>query len=105
MAGRATVEVDVMPFMSRRGGPNRTADDNTTLGGPFESYYSALQDLGSDFTRFAPWFGYPKTVVAELRRPNCSAGSPVRPRHTRVGLANVAARERHLVSATARERP
>ena len=88
MAGSATVEVDVMPFMSRRGGPNRTADDNTTLGGPFESYFSALQDLGSDFTRFAPWFGYPKTVVAELRRPNCSAGSPVRPRHTRAGLAN-----------------
>ena len=80
-----------MPFMSRRGGPNRTADDNTTLGGPFKSYYSALQDLGSDFTRFAPWFGYPKTVVAELRRPNCSAGSPVR--FTR-GLGNVDSREK-----------
>eukprot|EP01051_Picozoa_sp_SAG22_P014960 SAG22_NODE_1890_length_3373_cov_1.512523_2_plen_775_part_00 len=73
----ATVEVDVMPFMSRNGGPNRTRDNNSSLGGPFEAYFSALQDLGSDYTRFAPWFGYPKTIVAELRRPNCSAGSPV----------------------------
>ena len=73
----ATVEVDVMPFMSRRGGPNRTKDNNNTLGGPFKSYFAALRDLGSEFTRFAPWYGYPKTVVAELRRPNCSAGSPI----------------------------
>ena len=45
----ATVEVDVMPFLAR-----------VDVGGPFDKYYSALQELGSDYVRFAPWFGYPK---------------------------------------------
>ena len=60
----ATVEVDVMPFLAR-----------VDVGGPFDKYYSALQELGSDYVRFAPWFGYPKvrlprtlTLVVPLGR-------------------------------------
>ena len=40
----ATVEVDVMPFLGR-----------TDWGGPFNAYYEALANLGSEFVRYAPW--------------------------------------------------
>ena len=39
----ATVEVDVMPFLGR-----------TPEGGPFNGYFEALSNLGSDFVRYAP---------------------------------------------------
>jgi hypothetical protein len=40
----ATIEVDVMPFISR-----------SNYGGPFESYYNLLSNLSAEFVRFAPW--------------------------------------------------
>ena len=40
----STVEVDVMPFLGR-----------TPEGGPFNAYFEALSNLGSDFVRYAPW--------------------------------------------------
>ncbi len=36
----ATIEVDVMPFLGR-----------TDYGGPFNSYYQSLANLGSEFVR------------------------------------------------------
>ena len=39
----STVEVDVMPFLGR-----------TPEGGPFDGYFEALSNLGSDFVRYAP---------------------------------------------------
>ena len=56
----ATVEVDVMPHLSR-----------VHEGGSFPGYFSALSDLGSRFVRFSPWFAYPRVVVAELERADC----------------------------------
>lgn len=41
----ATVEIDTMPFLARDAGE----------GGPFRSYYEAVQDLGADYVRFAEW--------------------------------------------------
>jgi hypothetical protein len=61
----ATVEVDVMPFLAR-----------TEEGGPFNSYYEALANLGAEFVRFAPWFPYPYVVVTELDPPDCNATHP-----------------------------
>ena len=62
----ATVEVDVMPFLSRV--ENR--------GGSFDAYYSALTNLGSAFVRFSPWFPYPQVVVPELTPSDCTATKP-----------------------------
>jgi hypothetical protein len=59
----ATVEIDAMPFLARG------ADE----GGPFRSYFEAVQDLGADYVRFAEWGQYPKAVVAELRPPRPAA--------------------------------
>lgn len=49
-----------MPFLGR------TAD-----GGDFNGYFEALNNLDAEFVRFAPWFPYPKVVVAELYEPDC----------------------------------
>jgi hypothetical protein len=61
----ATVEVDVMPFISR-----------TDWGGPFQSYYTLLSGLGAEFVRFAPWFPDPRAVIPELRPPDCNTSHP-----------------------------
>ncbi len=61
----STVEVDVMPFLGR-----------TPEGGPFEAYFEALSNLGSDFVRFAPWYPYPRVVVTELTPPDCTTTTP-----------------------------
>ena len=50
-----------MPFLGR-----------TEEGGPFDAYYEALANLGSEFVRYAPWFPYPKVVVTELTPPDCT---------------------------------
>ena len=61
----ATVEVDVMPHLSR-----------VPEGGPFSGYEAAISNLGARFVRFSPWFAYPKVVVAELEKAECDgAGS------------------------------
>eukprot|EP01065_Artemidia_motanka_P030594 TRINITY_DN36627_c0_g1_i1.p1 TRINITY_DN36627_c0_g1~~TRINITY_DN36627_c0_g1_i1.p1 ORF type:complete len:531 (+),score=147.45 TRINITY_DN36627_c0_g1_i1:55-1593(+) len=61
----ATVEVDVMPFLSRAG-----------EGGNYSGYYRALSELGADYVRLAPWYPYPRITVAELSPPDCGgAGS------------------------------
>ena len=59
----ATVEVDVMPQLSR-----------SPHGGSFDGYFTAMQNLGSTFVRFSPWYAYPKVVVTELHPPDCSKG-------------------------------
>lgn len=61
----ATIEVDVMPFLGR-----------TDFGGPFNAYYEALANLGSEFVRYAPWFPNPKVVVTELTPPDCTKDKP-----------------------------
>jgi hypothetical protein len=61
----ATVEVDVMPFLGR-------AD----WGGPFNAYYEALANLGSEYVRYAPWFPNPRVVVTELTPSDCTATKP-----------------------------
>ena len=61
----ATVEVDVMPFLSRSG-----------EGGPFDGYFTALSNLGAEYVRYSPWFPYPKVVVPELTPPDCTATKP-----------------------------
>ena len=61
----STVEVDVMPFLSR-----------VQEGGPFDAYFTALSDLGAEFVRFSPWYGYPRVVVTELTPPDCTAAKP-----------------------------
>ena len=61
----ATIEVDVMPFLAR-----------TRNGGPFNAYFEALQNLGSEYVRFAPWFPNPRAVVTELRPPDCTVLRP-----------------------------
>lgn len=61
----STVEVDVMPFLGR-----------TPEGGPFDAYYEALSDLGAEYVRYAPWYPYPRVVVAELDPPDCTATTP-----------------------------
>jgi len=57
----ATIEVDVMPHLGR-----------TPEGGSFTGYYTALSNLGAAYVRFAPWVGYPRVVVAELEKADCS---------------------------------
>eukprot|EP01051_Picozoa_sp_SAG22_P026583 SAG22_NODE_8460_length_654_cov_1.131532_2_plen_110_part_00 len=54
-----------MPFLGR-------AD----WGGPFNAYYEALANLGSEFVRYAPWFPNPRVVVAELVPSDCTATKP-----------------------------
>ena len=58
----ATVEVDVMPFLGR-----------TSEGGPFDAYFEAMRNLGSDYVRYAPWYPYPHVVVTEMDPPDCTA--------------------------------
>ena len=54
------IETDVMPFLGR-----------TPDGGDFNGYMSALQNLGAEYMRFSPWFGYPQVVVPELVQTEC----------------------------------
>jgi hypothetical protein len=61
----ATVEVDVMPFLSR-----------SSEGGPFDAYFTALSNLGAEYVRYSPWYPYPKVVVPELTPPDCTATKP-----------------------------
>ena len=61
----ATIEVDVMPFLSR-------AD----WGGPFDAYYKALSELGAEFVRFSPWFPDPRAGVTELTPSDCTKDKP-----------------------------
>ena len=61
----STVEVDVMPFLGR-----------TPEGGPFDAYFEALSNLGSEYVRYAPWYPYPRVVVTELEPPDCTATKP-----------------------------
>jgi hypothetical protein len=64
-ATAATMEIDVMPFLSR-----------AAWGGPFDAYYSALSNLGAHFVRFAPWEANPRAVVTELTPPRCTKDTP-----------------------------
>jgi hypothetical protein len=61
----ATILTTVMPFAGR-----------TDFGGPFDAYYTALGDLGTEYTRLLPWFPNPKVVVTELAPPECTATQP-----------------------------
>ena len=61
----ATVEVDVMPFLGRTG-----------WGGPFDKYYEALENLGAEFVRMAPWWPNPRVVVTELKPSDCTPTKP-----------------------------
>ena len=61
----ATFEIDVMPFLGR-----------TDWGGPFEGYKTALQNLGAEFVRMAPWWPNPRVVVTELTPSDCTATKP-----------------------------
>jgi hypothetical protein len=63
----ATVEVDIMPFLAR----NRAA---TNRGGNFTGYFEALENLGSSYVRFAPWFPYWQVAVLELQEADCRTG-------------------------------
>eukprot|EP01050_Picozoa_sp_SAG11_P000751 SAG11_NODE_26_length_23420_cov_40.459886_17_plen_184_part_00 len=54
------IETDVMPFLSR-----------SANGGDFNGYYNSLQNLGAEYMRFSPWFGYPQVVVPELVQTKC----------------------------------
>ena len=62
----ATVEVDVMPFLSSR----------TSHGGPFQAYYRSLVDLDAEYVRFAPWTPNPRVTVPELMPPDCTSSKP-----------------------------
>jgi hypothetical protein len=67
----ATVEVDCCePFLTRDPAAHRNG------GGPFPQYMIAMQDLGADFVRWAPWYPYPRVVVLELYPPDCTATKP-----------------------------
>ena len=59
-------------FRRRSSASKATAE----YGGPFNAYYEALADLGSDFVRFAPWFANPRVVVNELYPSDCTAAKP-----------------------------
>jgi hypothetical protein len=50
----------VMPFLGR-----------TPDGGDFNGYLNALQNIGAEYMRFSPWFGYPQVVVPELVQTKC----------------------------------
>ena len=54
-----------MPFLGR-------AD----WGGPFNAYYEALENLGSEFVRYAPWYPNPRVVVTELTPSDCTTTKP-----------------------------
>jgi hypothetical protein len=56
----AQIETDVMPFLGR-----------TPDGGDFNGYLNALQNIGAEYMRFSPWFGYPQVVVPELVQTKC----------------------------------
>ena len=56
----AQIETDVMPFLGR-----------TPDGGDFNGYFNSLQNMGAEFMRFSPWFGYPQVVVPELVQTKC----------------------------------
>eukprot|EP01051_Picozoa_sp_SAG22_P013847 SAG22_NODE_1605_length_4014_cov_1.785696_1_plen_426_part_00 len=60
----AQIEVDFMPFLSR-----------SKDGGDFDGYYEALSNLGAEYMRFSPWFGYPKVVVPELEKTECQGSA------------------------------
>ena len=70
----STVEVDVMPFLSR----TRPACEKagTCTAGPFDAYYEALQNLGAEYVRYSPWYPYPLVVVTELSPPDCTPARP-----------------------------
>lgn len=70
----STVEVDVMPFLGRERPACEKAGKCTA--GPFDAYFEALQNLGAEFVRYAPWYPYPKVVVTELNPPDCTASKP-----------------------------
>ena len=61
----ATVEVDVMPFLGR-----------TSFGGPFAGYYEALENLGAEYVRMAPWFPNSAVVTLELSPSDCTKDKP-----------------------------
>lgn len=44
-----------MPFLGR-----------TEFGGPFDAYYEALQNLGAEYVRFAPWFPNPRVSCTPI---------------------------------------
>ncbi len=54
------IETDVMPFLGR-----------TPDGGDFNGYMNSLQNIGAEYMRFSPWFGYPQVVVPELVQTQC----------------------------------
>ena len=61
----------------------RQADRACTLhmtcwlaGGPFDAYYEALSNLGSEYVRYSPWFPNPRVVVAELTPSDCTKDQP-----------------------------
>ena len=67
----ATIEVDCCePFVTRDPAAHLNG------GGPFGSYTTAMQDLGAEFVRWAPWYVYPRVVVMELEPPDCTATQP-----------------------------
>ena len=35
-------------------------------------YLSALENLGASYVIFSPWFGYPRVVVPEWTKANCT---------------------------------
>lgn len=45
-------------------------------GGPFDAYYEALSNLGSEYVRYSPWFPNPRVVVAELTPSDCTKDQP-----------------------------
>lgn len=67
----ATIEVDCCePFLTRDPAAHLNG------GGSFSSYTTAMQDLGAEFVRWAPWYVYPRVVVMELEPPDCTATKP-----------------------------
>ena len=54
-----------MPFLGR-----------TDYGGPFNAYFEALSNLGSEYVRYAPWFPNPRVVVNELTPSDCTKDKP-----------------------------
>ena len=54
-----------MPFLGR-----------TDYGGPFNAYYEALSNLGSEFVRYAPWFPNPVSAPRRPRSPTRPAAAP-----------------------------
>eukprot|EP01045_Picozoa_sp_COSAG04_P015524 COSAG04_NODE_1231_length_7676_cov_2.067705_5_plen_133_part_00 len=64
----ATVEVDCCePFLTRDPEAHRDG------GGPFAPYMVAMQDLGADFVRWAPWYPCASRPPPPLRPIPCPA--------------------------------